>query len=547
MSEPESLRGYAGRWVARIRGQVVAQGGTPEQARQAAQAARPKEKAEITFVATPNELKFSPLLAEVQKVIPAKAEVYLVGGAVRDALLQKPSYDLDFAVASGALKLARKTANALQGAFYNLDEERETGRVILTAADGARTIMDFATFRGETLEDDLRGRDFTVNAMAVPLHSPQELHDPLGGLNDLLHKQLRACTPESLTDDPLRCLRAVRLASKFGFQIEGSTRTAIKAAAGGLAEVSAERVRDELFKILALPKLATAIRALDVLGALGVVLPELPDLKGVTQSPPHIYDAWEHTLKVVAGLEQALAALDLDYPEEGAGDLHTGLIVLHLGRYRQQITEHLNTTLTGDRPLRPLLMLAALYHDSGKPHTRTVEADGRIRFLTHEHVSMELIEGRANLLHLSNDETRRLKTIVKSHMRPNQLGRADAPPSKQAIYRFFRDTGEAGVDTCLLSIADQLGRQGAGLDQKAFAQHLQALRLMLEAWWERPEEVRPPALLDGADLMREFKLEPGPQIGELLEAIREGQAVGEIQTKGDANKAAEEWLKGRGE
>lgn len=542
MAEPETLRGYAGRWVACIRGEVIAQGGTPEQARGAARAQRPKEKAEIQYVPTPNELKFSPVLEAVRKVLPASAEVYLVGGAVRDALLQRASKDLDFSVPGGALKLARKVANKLQGAFYNLDEERETGRVILTDEQGERTVLDFATFRGETLEDDLIGRDFTVNAMGVPLHNPQELHDPLGGLSDLLHKRLKKCAAESLGDDPLRCLRAVRLASAFGFQIEADTRKAIKEAAPGLAEVSAERIRDELFKILALPKLPAALRALDRLGVLAEVLPELADLKGVAQSSPHIYDAWEHTLKVVSGLNMVLAALDLNYPEEGAGDLHTGLVVLHLGRYRQQITEHLNTLLTGERSTRALLMLAALYHDSGKPHTRSVEADGRIRFLGHEQVSRELVEGRANLLHLSNEETRRLMTIVGNHMRPNQLGREEAPPTRRAIYRFFRDTKEAGVDTCLLSIADQLGRQGPGLDQAAFSKHLQALRLLLEAWWERPEEVRPPALLNGSDLMREFKLKPGPQIGELLEALREGQAVGEIQTKGDAYKAAEEWL-----
>lgn len=542
MNQTESLSAYRGRWIAQIRGQVVAQGGTPEQARAAALENRPKEKPEVTFVPTLQPLVYSPILQRVQAAIPESAGVHLVGGAVRDALLQSPSKDLDFAVPADALKLARKVANKLDGAFYKLDEEHETGRVVLTEPDGSRYELDFAVFRGATLEEDLLGRDFTVNAMAVPLHNPQQVHDPLGGMNDLIHKRLKACAPDSLLSDPVRCLRAVRLATAFGFQIEAGTRDQIKKAAPGLQETSAERVRDELFKILSLHKVAASIRALDLLAILPEVLPELTDLKGIAQSPPHIFDVWEHTLKVVQALEDTLSHLDLDYPEEGAGNLHAGLIVLHLGRFRQQITAHLNTPLTPDRALRPLLMLAALFHDSGKPHTRTVEEDGRIRFLLHEKVSTELIEGRGILMHLSNTEIDRLKTITANHMRPNQLGREQEPPSRRAIYRFFRDTGSAGVDNVLLSIADQIGIHGPTLDQQVFARHLQTMRALLEAWWERPEEVHPPLLVDGNDLMREFKIQPGPRIGELLEAIREAQAVGDVRTKGDAYKVVEELL-----
>lgn len=547
MMADDALHAYAGRWVARIRGQVVAQGGTPEQARRAALQARPKEKPEVTFVPVQKPLTFTPILERVQNAVPESAGARLVGGAVRDALLQKESHDLDFAVPRGALKLARKVANALDGAFYKLDDEHETGRVVLTEPDGSRYELDFAVFRGATLEDDLLGRDFTLNALAVPLHQPQELHDPLGGLNDLYHKRLKACSADSLRADPVRALRAVRLASAFGFQIEAETRALIKQAVPGLAEVSAERIRDELFKILALPKLHASLRALDLLGVLPEVLPELTDLKGVAQSKPHIYDAWEHTLKVVDALETVLAILGADYPEEGAGDLHTGLVALHLGRFRAQITEHLNTPLATDRPYRPLLMLAALFHDTGKPHTASAEADGRIRFLGHEKVGMELVEGRAVLLHLSNHEIERLNAIVANHMRPNLLGRDPEGLTRRAVYRYFRDTGPAGVDTCLLSIADQLGMHGPTLDQAAFARHLEVQRALLEAWWERPEEVLPTPLLDGNDLMRQFGLKPGPRIGELLDLVREGQAVGEIKTKGDAYKAIEEHLAGKSE
>ncbi len=539
----QDLTAYTGRWVALISGQVVGQGGTPEQARQAAAATRFKERPLIQFIPTPNELNFSPLLDRVRAALPARSRVYLVGGAVRDALLGQASHDLDFAVPKDALRMARKVAKALEGAYYRMDDEHETGRVILTSADDSRQTLDFSAFQGADLEADLRARDFTVNAMAVHLDNPQELLDPLGGLLDLRAKRLRACSASAMSDDPVRVLRAIRLASTFRLNIEPETRSQMKAAVGRIPQSSIERLRDELFRILEAPKPATSIRALDVLGALPHVLPELADLKGVTQSAPHTSDVWEHTLSSVQHLEEILTVLDEVYSPEGASDLFTGLVVLRLGRYRGQFAERLKSSLVPERFYRPLLFLAALYHDIAKPQTRTVEEDGRIRFLGHDEHGAPIAAARAAALRLSNAEVERLEAIVRGHMRPHHLANAGELPSRRAVYRFFRDTGEAAVDICLLSIADLLAIYGPTLRQETLAHHLEVLRVLLEAYWEQPEErVSPPPLVNGDDLMREFKLQPGPQIGELLEAVREAQAAGEIKTQGDAYELAERML-----
>jgi tRNA nucleotidyltransferase/poly(A) polymerase len=230
----EDENSYAGRWIARIRGRVVAQGGTPEQARRAAQS-RFKETPEVLFMQPLYPLNFPALLDSVRAAltsrgtVPAGRTVYLVGGAVRDALLGRASHDLDFSMEGDAIRTARRIADALDGAFYTLDSERDTGRVIVTNTDGSRTIMDFASFRGADLETDLKGRDFTLNAMALSL-SDNSLHDPLGGAMDLKEKRLRACSPTSFSDDPARILRGVRLAAQFGFHILPETRTAMKTA-----------------------------------------------------------------------------------------------------------------------------------------------------------------------------------------------------------------------------------------------------------------------------------------------------------------------------
>ena len=370
---------YAGRWVALVKGRVVAQGQTREAAFLAARAIRPKEPLDVVFMSDTLSIFHSPLMFLMRQHMPKDRPVYLVGGAVRDAVLGRPVHDLDFAVPSDALRLARTLADKLSAAFYPLDEENDTARLVIIHTVGERDILDFAGFRGKTLEDDLHGRDFTLNAVALDLHSG-ELLDPLGGLADLRAKRLRACSDTSLSDDPVRILRAVRQAAAFGLTIDPATRQQMKSAAPALVSVSAERVRDEILKILAGPQPDTSLRALDMLGVLPHVLPDLGAMKGVEQSPPHVQDVWSHTLSVLRHLESILDLLGPQYNEQKSNaDVYNGLLVLKLGRYRAQLAEHLSQKLNTDRPLRALLFLAALYHDVEKPSTRTVEESGRQR------------------------------------------------------------------------------------------------------------------------------------------------------------------------
>ncbi|HSJ86444.1 MAG TPA: HD domain-containing protein [Anaerolineales bacterium] len=535
---------YAGRWVARLNGKIIAQGGTPEQALRAAQTSRHKERPEIVFM--PLSFAYSPLLDKVREILPEQ-ELYLVGGAVRDMLLNRLSRDLDFAVPASGISLARRVARALDADFMVLDSERDTGRVIATDSEGIRTFLDFATYRGEGLEGDLRDRDFTINAIAFDLQG-QALIDHLNGATDLRAKLIRACSPTALQDDPVRILRAVRQAAAFGFKIHVDTRKAMKEAVHLLPNVSSERLRDELFKILEGPKPDTSIRALEMLGVLPYLLPELPVLKGVKQSVPHIYDVWEHTLSVLRYLENILSALGPGYSADRTNDLFTGLLTLRIGRFRQQFAEHFADSLNTDRSVRAALFFAALYHDVDKPTTRSVDAKGRIRFLGHDSEGAKTASTRAQAFNLSNHEVERIHTIVKQHLRfhffTSRLEGDHQEPSRKAIYRFFRDAGEAGVDLVLLGLADLRGMRGPQLTQENWAAALDVARILLENYWEKREEtVAPPRLLDGNDLMKELDLQPGPMIGQLLEAIREGQATGKIETRVQAIQFSRKYLK----
>jgi tRNA nucleotidyltransferase/poly(A) polymerase len=533
---------YSGRWVARIHGHIVAQGGTPEQALRAAQHTRHKEKPEILYMPLP--LPTHPLLEKIRSLL-TDTETYLVGGAVRDLLLNRLSPDLDFVVPSQSISTARKIANTLQAGFMILDKERDTARVIVTDPEGGRTFLDFTSWRGNSLEEDLRHRDFTINAIAFHLQT-QTLYDPLNGAHDLRARWIRSCAPTCFSDDPLRILRAVRQAAELDFKIEPATRQAMKAAASLLPLVSPERQRDELFKILAGPKPDSALRALEMLGILPHLLPELCAMKGVPQSEPHVYDVWEHTLSTLHHLEGLLATLRLGYSAEETNDLLTGLLTLRLGRFREGFAAHFARPLNADRPVRAALFFAALYHDVEKPATRSVDEAGRIRFFDHENRGAETASRRARALNLSNDEIKRIETIVRHHMRfhsfASRLANDGQQPSRKAIYRFFRDTAEAGIDLVLLGLADVRGTYAATLRQETWSAALDVARLLLENYWEKPHEtVAPPRLLDGHELMQALNLPPGKIIGQILEAIREQQASGKIFTREQALEFAREW------
>ncbi len=466
--------------------------------------------------------------------------LWLVGGALRDALLGRPVVDLDFVVEGDALAVARHLADRLGTPFYPLDDERRTGRVI---QHGPQRTLDFASLRGSTIEDDLRARDFTVNSMAVPLEHLDRLLDPTGGLQDLKDRRLRACTAHAVADDPVRALRAVRLAAQLDLQIEPATLRQVAGAATSLTTVAAERLRDEFLRILDAPRPGRAIRLMDHLGLLLALCPELDALRGLVQPPPHALDAWAHTLATVDRLGDLLAVLGPVHNEEASADLILGQAVLRLGRFRQGLAQHFTRPLSSGRRARALLFLGALYHDAGKPATAQADAHGRTRFLGHERVGAALASERARRLRLSATEAARLAAIVRHHMRPVWLA-SEPVVTPRAVYRFFRQTRGASVDVVLLSLADFLATHTPPPPQQEWDRRLDVARALLEAYFERPEEVlRPPALIRGDELAEALDLERGPLLGRLIEHIREAQASGEVVTRAQAIELARSALR----
>jgi tRNA nucleotidyltransferase/poly(A) polymerase len=460
-------------------------------------------------------------------VLEQGVEAYLVGGCVRDALLRRSSHDLDFVVLGRALAVARRVANHFDAAFYALDAERDTGRVIFREDEGEEPFyVDFAAARGGSLTADLALRDFTINAIAVRLDGAQVV-DPHHGRVDLSAGLLRAVSDRAFRNDPLRTMRGVRLAAELGFEIEPHTEALLRQAVPLLVDVSTERTRDELSKLLAPTGAANSLRRLSELGLLAILLPDVEAMRGVAQPPPHQLDVFEHTLEAVRWMEEIVVAVQ---PGRQAALAALGLSALS----RFPLTAHLAERTSDERTRAVILKLAALLHDVGKPAARTVETNGRIRFLTHEQRGKDMAGLALTRLRFSVQEVRLVQTVVANHMRSMFMS-VRGRVSRRAIYRFFRDTGEAGVDVALIALADHRAVWGAALEPERWAHLVEVVTLLLTHWYEQRERtIAPPKLISGHDLMARFDLEEGPRIGDLLEAVREAQAMGQVHTREEA-------------
>jgi tRNA nucleotidyltransferase/poly(A) polymerase len=487
---------------------------------------------------------------------------YLVGGCVRDRLLGRAVYDLDVVVATGGLALARLLADRFGGAYYPLDEARGTGRAILRTADGGPLIVDVSELRGPDLDADLADRDFTINALAEDPRAPGAVIDRSHGLDDLRAGLIHPVGPLSILNDPLRALRAVRLAAELGFTLSPATADLIRQDGAGLVRVSEERIRDELSRILLSPRSASSLDQLDGLGLLTIVFPDLEPLRGMEQPAPHYLDGLAHSLETVHALEGIVARLA--YPPsvaaETSGDKESGGRGPALpARLTPRLREHLGQRSGDARPRLVALKLAALLHDTGKPSVRGINPEGRVRFIGHEKQSALLVANAMRRLRFAGSEARLGEAIVRHHMRPlllagpgpTQAASAACPRgsgkdagqevSRRAIYRFFRDTEGAGVDILLHAMADHLATYRPGSGDEAWQRLIELTARMLSDYWERrAERVAPPRLLDGHDLQRELGLPPGRHVGELLEAVREAQVTGEVHS----HEEALEWARG---
>ncbi len=471
-------------------------------------------------------------------------QAYLVGGSLRNMLLGEACNDLDIVVVGEAHRLARRLADTLGGYYARLHDK--ASRVIVKAETGDIT-LDIASLHGQSLEEDLRARDFTVNALAAPLDEALSLPliDPLHGEQDLRARRLKAVNDAVFQADPLRMLRAARLMTRYQFSLHTGTHELIRRDAALLPSVAPERIHDELYAILE-PDGATAhLRLLDDLGLFTVLIPEFIPAKGMRQPNPHYWDVFDHSLETVGALELVARAsvgtpfIASDIPAYLSPNTTTAAYLANI----QDVVKEAETQgiFSLAELAAPRMKLAALLHDIGKPVTYTTGEDGSIRFYTHPQMGAPIALQIMRRLSASTKDRRLAQMVAAHHMRPGQLGQ-DSEVTPRAIRRYFVDLGPAGITVALFSLADHLATFGPHPLTDAWERHLSVVSLLLTRYIRERDSILPPRLLSPEELMRRLKLEPGPLVGQLLEAIAEAQSEGTISSKEEALWLAEERL-----
>jgi putative nucleotidyltransferase with HDIG domain len=442
----------------------------------------------------------------------AGERAWLVGGALRDRLLGRPTPDLDVVVDGDVRRAARSLGRGAGGASFELSDQFGAWRVV---ARDRTWQVDITPLQGGSLEADLAARDLTVNAMAEPL-AGGALVDPHGGARDLDHKRLRMVSAEAFAADPLRTLRVARLATELGFEIEPDTAAAVRAHARGLASTAQERVFTELRRVVSADAAVRGLTLMDELELVDAVLPELTALRGVEQNPYHHRDVHGHTLEVL----QASIDLERD-PAAALGDELAAPV-------HALLAEPLADELTRGGALR----FGALLHDIAKPRTRTELPGGRIGFPQHDEQGAEMVRAALSRLRASERLRSHVAALTRHHLRLGFLVH-ETPLDRHELYRYLLKTEPVEADVTLLSVADRLATRGRRADE-AIARHLELARQVLaEALVRRAAGPQPP-LVRGDELAAALGIARGPELGELMTRIAEARFAGEVSTREEA-------------
>jgi len=433
---------------------------------------------------------------------------WIVGGALRDELLGREVTDIDIAVEGDPEAAARERAAEVRGPVFQLSEAFGAWRVV--DRRGGR-VYDYAPLQGATIEEDLRKRDFTVNAMARASEGG-DLVDPLGGRADIESRTLRVIGPESYDNDPLRPLRLARFAAELGFQPDAETERLTSEAAPRVTEASGERVFAELRRLVLAPGAVQGLALADRLGMLHAVLPELAALHDVEQSHYHHKDVYGHTLEVLERL------IELEGEVEG--------------ELREVLDEPLADELTRGQALR----LGALLHDIGKPATHDVREDGRVTFMGHDRLGEEMVRQVCRRLRTSERLSRFLQGITRHHLVLGFLVH-DRPLDRRAIYRYLKRTSPVEVEVTLLSCADRLATRGKNAD-RAIDNHMELAKELMPVALEWRRQGPPRLPLRGDELAEELGIEPGPELGRVLAELEEAAYAGEVTSRDQAVEIA---------
>lgn len=433
------------------------------------------------------------------------AEIYLVGGAVRDFLCGKETNDRDLVVVNQDTRdFALKLAEFFDGVFVPLDEENKIYRVVLK---DKINYIDITEPVGVSIENDLERRDLTINALAINLQKG-EIIDKTGGLKDLENGIIRSISEKNFEDDPLRLLRVYRFEAQTGFKIDENTLGQIKKHLDLISKPAVERINYEIMHLFRGGFAHIALKDMDEAGLLEKIFPIVKELKQVPPNTHHHLRLLEHSIETVRNINEIYKTL----PEE--------------------IKEHLDKVDFGGYSRLAHLKFAGFLHDIGKFSTWTIEEDtGRHRFIKHDDVGSKLVVGILKKMAFSNKQIDYISTMIKNHIYPASL-MTSPEVNEKAMMRYVRKMEENALDEIVLSKADRLSARGPAITDAMVEDNINSLTKLQNFYLSIKDTLEPlPKLLDGNEVMKILNIKPSPKLGEIMDALHEAQISGDVITK----------------
>ena len=455
------------------------------------------------------------MLQFIKSILPRQKDAFIIGGSIRDLLLSRVPADYDIACAENPEKFAKKIVARSGGHFVRLGK---SDQVIIRVISGGM-IFDVASLNGASIEEDLKKRDFTVNAIAYDLYS-EKIIDCLGGLRDLVDKKVRMVSKKIFKHDPVRLIRAYRIGACLNFEIESRTSETIAFHVKLLKNIAGERIRAELLSMLGTSASYPYLIQMANNGLLGEIFPGFGLLKGLFENNHHQFDMFEHTLSAFEHLEAIL-----NKPEDLLPD-----ITIKIGEYIEKTSP-------------ALIKCAILIHDIGKPLVKTLGNDGKCRFYGHAQKSARMAQAFGQRLRFSNHEQQVIQCVVRHHMAPLYLFTAyeKQTPIQKSIVRFYKRCNDNAPAVLLAAMADTQAKQNKTTSQSK--NFISFIKMLLFDYFMNYQLVSSKApLMTGHDLIHVFGLAPSPLFKKILDLVDEARLTHTVKSRSEALELVRDFL-----
>lgn len=462
------------------------------------------------------------ILADWLSMVDSLPQVYLVGGVVRDHLMGRSWKDIDI-MCKNAEQLARRISRMKNATVISFEKKSDEPCYRVIDLDHRDNFIDVAEMRGQTVDEDLNRRDFTINAIAIQIHENGklgEIIDPLNGYQDIQERIIRVTGSKAFISDPLRLLRAFRFAAELGFEIHLSTQHEIRMLAHLICQSSSERISYELIQIFNSQNVYETIQLMDQLNVLPHIFPEIESMKSCPQNAFHHLNVWNHSMLVLKNCEQ---------------------IIRNLAGYFNGVAETIRDYLSKNNRI-PLLYLSAMLHDVGKPQTKQYNSEiDRITFYGHEKKGESIVTEIGNRLKLSVKDQEFIRNLVAEHM---HILRLSGPNVKKNTQRkLIRKMKDDFIPLLILGMADTMATLGPESKENHRIHHIEwSKNIAIEYYDSIKKIMENPNLINGQDLMR-LGIPPGPDMGKIIYQIRSAQDEGLVQNRQQAISLAKQLIK----